>query len=104
MQGLSQRLNLKVRGLIAGLLASTAFPIGLVAGADLVVSPAAVELRDAFARRQLLVESDGRDLTRDVAYQSANPAIAVVDAAGYLVPIANGTTTVQVTSKTQTVS
>lgn len=61
------------------------------------VEPAQVEFRDAFARRQLLVNVDGRDATRQAQYASRKPEIVTVDASGYVVPHANGTTEVEIT-------
>ena len=71
--------------------------------ADLQVAPDKVELRDAFARRQLLVSIDGKDATRRARYISRQPAIASVDAAGYVVPIANGVAEIEITLADQTV-
>lgn len=64
--------------------------------AELRVEPAKVEFRDAFARRQLLVSTDGHDATRQATYQSRQPAVVAVDATGYLVPHANGTAEIEV--------
>jgi hypothetical protein len=61
------------------------------------VEPAQVEFRDAFARRQLLVNADGHDATRQARYISRKPEVATVDAGGYIVPRANGTTDVEIT-------
>lgn len=72
--------------------------------ADLKVTPNAVDFRDAFSRRQLLVESEENDLTRDAKYQSANSAIVAVDPTGYLMPVADGTTAIKVSYKDQTIS
>lgn len=60
--------------------------------ADIRVLPDKVVLGDPFSRRQLLVQVDGRDATRDVKYQSASAGVATVDAAGYVVPVGNGAT------------
>jgi hypothetical protein len=67
-----------------------------VAAADLRVVPDKVELRDAFARRQLLVSADGVDATRRVQYVSRQPQVATVDAAGFVVPMANGVAEIEV--------
>ena len=79
------------------------FACGLVAAistggfaAEIRVEPPKVEFQDAFARRQLLVSVEGRDATRRAAYVSRNPAVVSVDAAGYLVPQANGKVDVEV--------
>lgn len=61
-------------------------------------SPVAkVELPDAFAGQQLLVSDDGRDVTRDCAYASTNPAVARVDAKGYVTPAGDGSAVIQIT-------
>lgn len=57
------------------------------------VFPQQVELTDAYARRQVLVSTSGRDVTRDVSYQSLNPELFSVDARGYVSPKADGTGT-----------
>ena len=72
--------------------------------AELRVEPAKVEFRDAFARRQLLVSDGPSDATRKGTYVSRDPKIVSVDAAGYLVPHANGTTSIEVTHGGQKVS
>src|SRR5262245_3181867 len=46
------------------------------AAGELSVLPAKVELADAYAGRQLLVSSGGRDLTRSARYASSNPTVA----------------------------
>lgn len=60
-----------------------------------VVTPPSVTFRDAFARRQLLVSLDGRDVTHQTRYVSQAPAIVSVDSSGYLVPVANGSTSIE---------
>lgn len=60
-------------------------------------SVAKVELPDAFAGQQLLVSDDGRDVTRDAAYASTNPAVAKVDAKGYVTPAGAGSAVIQIT-------
>ena len=59
-------------------------------------SVAAVELRDAFDGKQLLVRDGDRDLTRDAKYTSTNPAVAVVDAKGFVSPAGDGTCVIRV--------
>ena len=86
----SARIAFVVVGAVATLLGS-----GLPA-ADLRVEPAKVEFRDAFARRQLLVSTDGRDATRKAEYVSRKPEIVSVDATGYLIPHANGAVEIEV--------
>jgi hypothetical protein len=65
--------------------------------ANVRVEPAQVEFRDAFARRQLLVNADGHDATRQAKYISRKAEVATVDAGGYIVPRANGMTDVEIT-------
>src|SRR6266545_2547762 len=66
------------------------------AAAGLTVWPRDVALSDAFARRQILVELDGRDATRQASYSSKNAAIATVDHSGYVTPVAEGATEIVV--------
>ncbi len=54
------------------------------------VEPAAVRFEDPFARRQLVVSAEGRDVTRDATYVSRQPEVVSIDAKGYAVPRANG--------------
>ena len=68
--------------------------------ADLAVTPASVELRDAYAGRQLLVSLDGKDLTRSAKYISSNPAIVTVDERGYLAPVGDGEAKIDITHST----
>ena len=78
-------------------LAAALVPLGNdLRAAELRVEPAKVEFRDAFARRQLLVSTDGHDATRQATYLSRQPAIVAVDATGYLVPHANGSAEIEV--------
>ena len=86
----SARFGFVVVGALAPLLASD------LRAADLRVEPAKVEFRDAFARRQLLVSTDGHDATRKAEYLSRKPEIVSVDATGYLVPHANGAVEIEV--------
>ena len=73
----------------AGLL-----PSSLIA--ELVVSPAAIQLDRPEASQQLLVTdrvgTQQRDLTRQAEYLVAEPAIVRVDAEGLVHPLAEGTT------------
>lgn len=54
--------------------------------------PAQVELRDAFARRQLLISAGELDLTQQVTYRSADPKIAIVSERGFVTPKSVGET------------
>ncbi|MCA9115858.1 MAG: DUF1553 domain-containing protein [Planctomycetaceae bacterium] len=69
---------------------------GSTALAGLDVVPSEVVLEDSFARRQLLVESDGRDVTRTAEYSIADETVARVDETGHVVPVAAGTTVLTV--------
>lgn len=77
---------------------STFMPPGPACAADasVRVSPGSVTFPDAYARRQLLVERDGLDVTRRAEYRSADPAIAEVDPRGYVLPRGVGETTIAV--------
>jgi hypothetical protein len=79
-----------------GLFATLVAFAGDVRAADLVCEPNAVEIRDAFAGRQLLVTAGNRDATRTAKYTSTNPAVAVVDAKGYVSPTGDGSATIHV--------
>src|SRR5262245_20535793 len=56
-----------------------------------------IELPDEFAGQQLLVSDNGRDVTREATYTSTNPAVAKVDAKGYVSPTGDGSATIQIT-------
>ena len=68
----------------------------------LKVQPDSVTLSDPFARRQLLVESDGQDVTRSAKYSSSQPNIVTVDETGYLLPVADGSAEISITFNGQT--
>jgi hypothetical protein len=71
--------------------------VGAPAFAASTVSPAAVRLDSPEATQQLLVTDAGPvDKTRDATYESANPAIALVDATGLVSPRAEGKTEIVV--------
>jgi hypothetical protein len=67
------------------------------AQAELAVSPAEVKLADKFARVQMLVARAGQDATRIAKYKVADATVATVDDTGYLHPLADGNTTLEVT-------
>src|SRR5262245_33332506 len=67
-----------------------------LAPAAITCSVPEVRLRDAYEGRQLLVSDGGRDVTREAKYTSANPAVARVDAAGYVTPAGDGGTVIRV--------
>jgi hypothetical protein len=66
------------------------------ARADLSSPTPAVSLPDAFAGQQLLVVAGDQDVTREATYTSADPAVAKVDAAGYVSAAGNGSTKIRV--------
>jgi hypothetical protein len=81
------------------------FVMGLTLGlpgarAGLTSPNSSITLPDAFAGSQLVVAADDRDVTREATYASADPAVAKVDAAGYVSAVGNGTTTIRVTHST----
>ena len=65
---------------------------GKVQASDLSVLPDTIRLPDAFARQQILVETEARDLTRQATYRSLQPQIAAVDPTGHVTPIGDGET------------
>lgn len=69
---------------------------------SLSIFPSGVKLNDPFARRQLLVEVDGRDTTREAQFISLQPAVVQVDNAGYVTPVADGTTEIVISVGTAT--
>jgi hypothetical protein len=71
--------------------------LGPAASGAVTCSVAKVELPDAFAGQQLLVSDSGRDITRDATYASTNPAVAKVDAKGYITPTGDGSAVIQIT-------
>ncbi|QDU20860.1 DUF1549 domain-containing protein [Urbifossiella limnaea] len=66
------------------------------ASAAVTCSVAAVELRDAFEGKQLLVRDGDRDATRDAKYASSNAAVATVDEKGHVTPTGDGTCVVRI--------
>jgi len=66
---------------------------GACAAAELACVTKSVEFKDAFAGQQLLFSDGERDVTRELKFTSANPAIARIDPHGYVTPTGNGTTT-----------
>jgi len=77
------------------------------AGDNVVVHPERVDLRDNFARAQLLVneanasgKTDERsaDLTAAAKYESSNTSVVTVSATGQLLAIGNGQATIAVTA------
>jgi hypothetical protein len=66
--------------------------------ADLSVWPEKVVLGDPFARQQLLVTAEGRDLTTAAKFESSNESVVRVVEEGYLVPAGDGEATVEITA------
>ncbi len=62
----------------------------------LICAPTALSFEDAYAGRQLLVSADGQDVTRDARYESGNPSVVRVDAAGYATPTGDGSAVIRV--------
>jgi len=67
-----------------------------VGAAGLTCAPSAIHFEDAYAGWQLLVSEGERDVTRTVRYESGNPAIARVDAAGYVTPVGDGAANIRI--------
>lgn len=69
-----------------------------VFGQKLEVLPGNVELSTPESRQQVIAQFTGAEVSQDMTPQarwtSANPAIAKVDAAGLITPVANGETTI----------
>jgi hypothetical protein len=87
-------------GIGCALLSASASPSATAAeptASGLKVEPAVVELTDTFARRQLLVWQNGRDVTRRAKYTSSSGEIVSVDENGFVVPRQNGAGTLQIT-------
>jgi hypothetical protein len=63
---------------------------------ELTVSPNKVVLEDSLARRQLLVTAATGDVTHACTYEVANPAVARIDDAGYVIPIGPGATEIAI--------
>ena len=61
-----------------------------ISAGELSVAPEAIVLPDAFARQQILVDADGRDVTRQAAFRSSRPDVAVISAQGRVTPVADG--------------
>ena len=83
------------RGFVFAAIAFLAFAPDV--SAAITCSVAKVELPDAFAGQQLLVSDGTRDITREATYASTNPAVAKVDAKGYVSPTGDGSATIQIT-------
>src|SRR3954447_16651243 len=80
------------RGLLIALGLSALCPA--FARAAITCASPKVELRDAFEGRQLLVSENGRDVTREAKYSSANAKVAMVDEKGYVSATGDGTTNI----------
>ena len=91
----------KLRDQIFFLAAVLFAQVGFAAG-PLTVHPESVTLADPFARRQLLVEMEGRDATRIAKFATSQPNVATVDESGYVLPVADGTAEISITFDGQT--
>jgi hypothetical protein len=72
------------------------------ASAAITCSVSKIELPDAFAGQQLLVSGEGKDVTREANYASSNPAVAKVDAKGYVSASGDGSATIRITRGSDT--
>lgn len=72
--------------------------------AELRTSTPEIDLKDAFAGHQILIESLGADATRKAAYASQNSKVALVDAKGFVTPSGNGSTFIRVELAGQSLS
>jgi hypothetical protein len=84
--GISWHAFLALAALLA-VLASFGSPL---AAGELTCSKTSLEFTDAFAGWQLLVSAGDKDVTRDVRFASSDPAVARVDARGYVTPTGDG--------------
>lgn len=73
-----------------------AFPVPFVAAGPLTCSTDSIQFDDAYAGWQILVADGEQDVTRDVRYESSDPAVARVDARGYVTPTGNGSATIRI--------
>src|SRR5436305_611719 len=81
------------------LLTALLLPSTFASAAELNVTPATVELRDAYTGRQLLVAQGEKDVTRSAHYTSDNPSVVHVDERGYLTPASDGEARIDITLK-----
>jgi len=86
--------TISVSLLRASMIAALLLVASSMHASDLLVTPARLTLPDAFARQQILIERDTRDLTREATYRSLQPQVAAVDAFGHVTPLADGETEV----------
>lgn len=91
-----------VRNLCLVLVTIVADPLAIVAADEISVLPETIELSDAMARQQLLVDSVGQDATRNATYSGHDEAIIRVDKTGHVTPQADGETSIVVTVGGQT--
>jgi hypothetical protein len=66
------------------------------AAAGLTCSTKTIEFKDVYAGCQLLVSEGEQDVTRQVQYASSNPAVAAVDAKGYVTPAGDGSASITI--------
>ncbi|HMF15350.1 MAG TPA: hypothetical protein VKE94_23710, partial [Gemmataceae bacterium] len=67
----------------------------VTAGA-LTCATTSIHFEDAFAGCQLLVSDGEQDVTRAARYESGDPAVARVDARGYVTPAGDGATQIRI--------
>ncbi len=67
-----------------------------LAAEELNCSTKAISFEDAYAGQQLLVSDRARDVTRTARYESSDPAIVRVDAAGYVSPTGDGSANIHI--------
>jgi hypothetical protein len=65
-----------------------------VTAGELTSATTSIHFEDAFAGWQLLVSDGEQDVTRAARYESGDPAVARVDAKGYVTPAADGATNI----------
>jgi len=78
------------------LLIVLATPSQRVAAGPLSCADKSIQLDDTYAGWQLLVADGQQDVTRDARYESSNPAVARVDAVGYVTPVGDGSARIRV--------
>jgi hypothetical protein len=84
------------RRLLATLLIVWASVVPRLSAGELTCATKAISFADAYAGWQLLVSDSEQDVTRTVRYESGNPAVARVDASGYVTPIGDGATHIDI--------
>ena len=78
------------------LLIVLASPTPCATAGSLTCADKAIQFEDAYAGWQLLVANGEQDVTRDARYESSDPAVARVDAVGYVTPSGDGSARIRV--------